>query len=237
RAEDMFDCAELLARHRTPAGPRLAIITNAGGPGVMAADELLECHGQLATLAPETIERLSAVLPAHWSHQNPVDVLGDARPERFSQALEIVVADANVDGVLILLTPQAMTDPMGTAIRVADIAATTRQPILAAWMGGHSVETGRQILNQAGIPTYDSPDRAVCAFMNLVAYRRNREILYETPRQVTLNGAFSLHAVRAQIQDVLSAVRNALTEIESKALLSAFGIPTAVPQIAYSAEG
>src|SRR6185503_15286852 len=103
--------------------------------------------------------------------------------------------------------------------------ATTRQPILAAWMGGHAVEPGRQILNQAGIPTYDSPDRAVSAFMHLVAYRRNREILYETPRQVPLNGSVSTQSVRAQIQDVLSSGRNTLTEIESKALLSAFGIP------------
>jgi acetyltransferase len=236
RAEDMFDCAELLARHRTPAGPRLAVITNAGGPGVMAADELLEHHGQLTKLSGQTIDQLSAVLPAHWSHQNPVDVLGDARPERFSRALEIVVADSNVDGVLILLTPQAMTDPMGTAIRVAEISATTRQPILAAWMGGHAVESGRQILNQAGIPTYDSPDRAVRAFMHLVAYRRNREILYETPRQVPLNGSVNTQSVRVQIQDVLASGRNTLTEIESKAVLSAFGIPTTVPQFAYSAE-
>ena len=189
RAEDMFDCAELLARQRTPAGPRLAIITNAGGPGVMAADELLEHQGELANLSPETIEKLNAVLPAHWSHQNPVDVLGDARPDRFAKALEIVVADPNVDGVLVVLTPQAMTDPMATAIRIADVAATTRKPVLAAWMGGHGVEPGRQILNQAGIPTYDSPDRAVRAFTYLVSYRRNREILYETPRQVPLNGS------------------------------------------------
>ncbi len=184
RAEDMFDCAELLARHRTPEGPRLAIITNAGGPGVMAADELLQRHGQLAQLAPDTVEKLSAVLPAHWSHQNPVDVLGDAHPARFSKALELVVVDPNVDGVLVVLTPQAMADPIGTAIRVADIAASTREPVLAAWMGGRSVEPGRQILNQAGIPTFDSPDRAVRAFMYLVSYRRNREILYETPRVI-----------------------------------------------------
>ena len=125
RAEDMFDCAELLARHKTPNGPRLAIITNAGGPGVMAADELLERDGELATLAAETIEKLNKVLPSAWSHQNPVDVLGDARPDRFSKALEIVAQDPNVDGVLVTLTPQAMTDPVGTAIHVADIASRT----------------------------------------------------------------------------------------------------------------
>lgn len=234
RAEDMFDCAELLARNRTPAGPRLAIITNAGGPGVMAADELLEHQGQLAELSPATIDKLNSVLPAHWSHRNPVDVLGDARPERFAKGLEIVVADANVDGVLVVLTPQAMTDPIGTAIRVADIAATTRKPVLAAWMGGHAVEPGRQILNQAGIPTYDSPDRAVGAFTYLVSYQRNREILYETPRQVPLNGSVNTRAARAKIEEAIAAGRETLTEIESKALLTAFGIPTTVPQPASS---
>jgi acetyltransferase len=237
RAEDMFDCAELLARHRTPAGPRLAIITNAGGPGVMAADELLARQGQLATLSPETIGKLNSVLPAHWSHQNPVDVLGDAKPERFAKALEIVVGDANVDGVLVVLTPQAMTDPMATAIRVADIAATFREPVLAAWMGGHAVEPGRQILNQAGIPTYDSPDRAVRAFTYLVAYRRNREILYETPRQIPLNGSVNLAAARSQLEEVRIAGRSSLTEPESKALLAAFGIPTSAPVPAYSPVG
>lgn len=236
RAEDMFDCAELLARHNTPAGPRLAIITNAGGPGVMAADELLERQGELAKLAPETIEKLNKVLPAAWSHQNPVDVLGDARPDRFGQALELVVADPNVDGVLIVLTPQAMTDPLGTAIRVADIAATSRMPILAAWMGGQSVEPGRQILNNARIATYDSPDRAVRAFMYLVSFHRNREILYETPREVASGGAMAANAdARQPIYDALAAGRTTLTETEAKSLLAAFGIPTTVPMAAASA--
>ena len=237
RAEDMFDCAELLARQRTPDGPRLAIVTNAGGPGVMAADELLEHQGELANLSSQTIEKLNGVLPEHWSHQNPVDVLGDAGPDRFGKALELVVADPNVDGVLVVLTPQAMTDPMATAIRTADVAANTRKPVLAAWMGGHGVEPGRQILNQAGIPTYDSPDRAVRAFTYLVSYRRNREILYETPRQVPLNGSANLTFARLQIDDALAAGRDTLTEIESKALLTSFGIPTTIPQPAYSAEG
>jgi acetyltransferase len=235
RAEDMFDCAELLARQRTPAGPRLAIITNAGGPGVMAADELLEHQGQLAQLSPDTIEKLNALLPAHWSHRNPVDVLGDAQPERLGKALQLVVADSNVDGVLVVLTPQAMTDPIGTAIRVADIAATTREPILAAWMGGRAVEPGRQILNQAGVPTYDSPDRAVRAFTYLVSYRRNRETLYETPRQVPHVGTVDLATARAQIDHAYAAGRSVLTEFESKNLLAAFGIPTTVPRPASSA--
>lgn len=236
RAEDMFDCAELLARHRTPEGPKLAIITNAGGPGVMAADELLARGGQLATLSPDTIEKLNAVLPEHWSHQNPVDVLGDARPDRFATALEVVATDPNVNGLLVLLTPQSMTDPIGTALHVAEIASSIRAPVLAAWMGGRMVEPGRQILNQAGIATYDMPDRAVRAFMYLVSYRRNREILYETPRQIPIDGGVDTEAAAAQIQSALDDDRYTLTETESKTLLSAFGIPTTVPRPASTAK-
>jgi acetyltransferase len=227
--EDMFDCAELLARHAGPAGDRLAIITNAGGPGVMATDELLERRGVLASLSAETVNRLDSILPAHWSHRNPVDVLGDARPGRFAKALELVVADPNVDAALVILTPQAMTDPIGTAIRVADVAANSRKPVLAAWMGGQTVNPGRQILNQANIATYDSPDRAVRVFMYLVSYQRNRELLYETPRQVPLNGTVNVGLAHQQISQSLAEGRTTLTEPESKALLAAFGIQTTVP--------
>lgn len=236
RAEDMFDCAELLARHKTPNGPRLAIITNAGGPGVMAADELLERDGELATLAAETIEKLNKVLPSAWSHQNPVDVLGDARPDRFSKALEIVAQDPNVDGVLVTLTPQAMTDPVGTAIHVADIASRTHCPTLAAWMGGQSVEPGRQILRQAKIATYDSPDRAVRAFMYLVSHQRSRETLYETPRDIPTNGVTDEAEARAAIKKAKGEGRTVLTETEAKELLMSFGIPTSIPRPAPNAE-
>jgi acetyltransferase len=128
-----------------------------------------------------------------------------------------------------------MTDPIATAIRVADLASEVRQPVLAAWMGGHLVEPGRQILNQAGIPTYDSPDRAVRAFMYLVTYRKNREILYETPRQVPLNGSVDVATARLKIQSALSAGRSELTEVESKTMLNLFGVATTVPRRANSA--
>ena len=199
-SEDMFDLAELLARHRTPAGPQLAIITNAGGPGVMAVDSLIEQQGTLAALTPETIDKLSATMPHHWSGQNPIDILGDATPERFARTTELVVADSNVDGVLVILTPQAMTDATETAKRLVEVATGARKPVLAAWMGGHLVDSGRQILGQAEIPTYDSPERAVRAFTYLVSYRRNREFLYETPRKIQLNGWMRLNAARSQIE-------------------------------------
>ena len=237
QAEEMFDCAELLARHRTPEGPRLAIITNAGGPGIMATDELLERHGELAVLSSETLKALDSTLPPHWSHRNPVDMLGDARPERFAQTLERVLLDPNVDAVLVVLTPQSMTDPVGAATHVAAVSAKTHKPVLAAWMGGVSAEAGRQILNQAGIATYESPERAVRAFMYLVSYRRNREILYETPRRVTLNGSVNVELARAEMAEALASGRETLTEMESKALLTSFGIPVTTPQPAYSPLG
>ena len=228
QAEDMFDCAELLARNRTPRGPRLAIITNAGGPGVMAVDELLERQGQLATLTPDTIEKLNGVLPPHWSHRNPVDVLGDAKPERFENALRLVVADPNVDAALVILTPQSMTDPLGTATRVADVVASAKIPVLTSWMGGQGVQLARNVMKQAGIPTYDSPDRAVRAFMYLVAYQRNREILYETPRELPIDAVSN--EGRQLVDQLLAASRETLTEIESKELLAAYGIATTVPR-------
>jgi acetyltransferase len=237
QVEEMFDCAELLARHRTPAGPRLAIITNAGGPGIMATDELLERDGELAELSSETLKALDSMLPAHWSHRNPVDMLGDAPPERFAQTLEWVLRDPNADAVLVVLTPQAMTDPVGAATHVAAVVSKTQKPVLAAWMGGATAEAGRQILNQAGIATYESPDRAVRAFMYLVSYRQNPEILYETPRRVPLNGSVDVALARAEMAEALSSGRETLTEIESKALLTSFGIPVTTPQPAYSPSG
>jgi acetyltransferase len=233
QTEDMFDCAELLARHGAVEGDRLAIITNAGGPGVVATDELLARRGRLANLSQGTIDKLGAMLPRHWSQRNPVDLLGDARPERFAKTLEVVLDDSEVDAVLVVLTPQAMTDPIGTAIRVADAADKTHKPILAAWMGGPSVEPGRQILNQANIATYDSPDRAVRVFTYLVAYRRNHEILYETPRLVPLD-PMDARLAHEHIDRLLAAGRETLSEMESKALLAAYGIQGTRPRPARS---
>lgn len=233
--DDLFDCAELLARQRTPSGPRLAIVTNAGGPGVMATDALLERQGVLAKLSDTTIQKLSKHLPAAWSHGNPVDVLGDAPPKRFASAIEIVLADPNVDGVLVVLSPQAMTDPTGAAKSVIQAVKRSHKPVLAAWMGGGKVREGIEALNNAEIPTYSSPEKGVRAFMHLVTYARNRETLYETPREVPMEFPLDREKLRAVFDTIMSEGDDVLSETTSKALLEAYEIPVTQTFVARSA--
>lgn len=234
--DDLFDCAELLARKKLPSGPRLAIITNAGGPGVMATDALLERHGVLTELSSATIAKLNQKLPAAWSHGNPVDVIGDAPPERFSAAVEIVLGAEEVDGVLVVLSPQAMTDPTGAAKAVIEVAKLSRKPLIAAWMGGGKVREGIKLLNDEGIPTYSSPEKAIRAFMHLVSYARNRETLYETPREVPIEFALDREKLRAVFDTILSEGNDILSETASKALLEAYEIPVTQTYIARTAE-
>jgi acetyltransferase len=233
--EEMFDCAELLARQQPPKGDRIAIITNAGGPGVMTTDALIARDGKLATLSDETMTKLNECLPAFWSHNNPIDVLGDAPPERFAEALQIVLQDKNVDAVLLILTPQAMTDSTGTAQAVGTAAAKGHKPVLAAWMGGKSVAEGVQMLNRAGIPTYTTPEKAVGAFMHLVSYARNLEILHETPRDIPMLFSLDRQRMRNLFDTILTEGDEILSENVSKAFLDAYEIPTTRPQAARTA--
>lgn len=232
--EDMFDCAELLARQQPPKGARLAIVTNAGGPGVMTTDALIERHGELAQLSEQTMQELNSFLPPCWSHGNPVDVLGDAPPERFAKAVEIVLKDKNVDAVLVILTPQAMTDSMATAQAVGKIVAQGHKPVLAAWMGGRVVAEGIQVLNAAGIPTYTTPEKAVRAFMHLVSYARNLQILHETPKDIPLEFTLDRQRLRGVFDTILSEGSEVLSENVSKAFLEAYEIPVTRPQAARS---
>lgn len=232
--EDMFNCAEILAHSRPPRGDRLAIVTNAGGPGVMSTDILIEREGKLAVLSEETIVKLNECLPSCWSHGNPVDVLGDAPPDRYAKALEIVMEDKGVDAVLVILTPQAMTDPTGTAEAVSAAAAKSHKTVLAAWMGGHSVAEGMQILNQAGMPAYETPEKAIMAFMHLVSYARNLEILYETPREIPLSFGLNRESVRNLFDTILIEGGDVLSENISKSLLESYDIPVTRPKPARS---
>src|SRR6202451_1808700 len=161
---DLFYMAEVLGRQPRPRGPRLTILTNAGGPAVLATDSLVAHCGELGEISPDSLRRLDEFLPAHWSHNNPIDVLGDADSERYAQALEIAAQDSNSDGLLVILAPQGMTDPLQIAERLKPYAKEYGKPILASWMGGNSIAAGEAVLNSAGIPTFLFPDTAARAF-------------------------------------------------------------------------
>jgi acetyltransferase len=229
---EIFDCAMLVGRQRIPAGSRLGIVTNAGGPGVMAVDALIASGGQLAELSDESIAGLDACLPPMWSHTNPVDVLGDARAKRFEKAARIVVNDPGVDALLVILTPQGMTKPDRVAAAIGKLVADTKKPVLAAWLGRESVRAGQRILVDAGASTYDTPEQAVRAFMTMVDYKRNLEDLHETPRDVRIEfdgdrGKLAEHV--AQLSDVPDTL---LSETDTKALLKGYGLATASPEAA-----
>jgi acetyltransferase len=234
--DEMFDCAELLARQRLPKGPRLAIITNAGGPGVMACDTLLDRRGVLAKLDPATIEKLNASLPTFWSHGNPLDILGDAPAQRYADALAVVLADPGVDAVLVILTPQAMTEPGSSAAAVVEAAKHCSKPVLAAWMGGAAVRDGVVRMNAAGIPTYSTPEHAVRAFMSLVEFQRNCEVLLETPRDLPIKFLLDKGKLRQKFDKIVSRNHELLSEDDSKELLVTYGIPVTMPRSAATAE-
>lgn len=223
---DLFNMAEILAHQPPPRGPSLAIITNAGGPGVMATDALMLGGGQLAPLQQATIDALNQVLPPFWSHGNPIDVLGDAAPQRYKQAVEICAKDPSAHGLLILLTPQAMSDPTETARQLAPFGKLEGKPVLASWMGGADVREGRRILSEAGIASFDSPEAAIKAFMHMVQYRRSQELLYEQPAALPEDWQPNQARVRTLIEQVRTSGRTLLTEYEAKELLACYGIPT-----------
>ena len=221
RIEDVFATAELLAREHPIHRSRLAIVTNAGGPGVMAADALLARDGVLAELQPATLEALNEVLPAAWSHANPVDVLGDSPPKRFGEAVKVVLADDNVDAVLAILTPQAMTDATTTADALLAARRGSHKPVLAAWMGGRSVREGLERLSAGGVAAYAYPEQAVGALMDLVSYGRNLETLHETPRSIPVSFALDRRRAKELMSAVLAEGTGVLSETSSKALLDA----------------
>ncbi len=230
---DLFDMAEVLAKQPRPAGPRLAIVTNAGGPAVLATDALVTAGAEIADISQSTMEELNKILPAAWSHNNPMDILGDAAPERYAKALEIVAKDPNADGMLVILTPQSMTDPTKTAEQLKPYASIEGKPVLASWMGGTEVASGEEILNRAGIPTFSYPDTAARAFVYMWRYAYNLRGLYETP---ILAATEEAEADRAKADSIIQTVRKSgrtiLTEFESKQLLATYGIPTVDTRIA-----
>jgi acetyltransferase len=230
---ELFHMAEVLAKQPRTQGPRLTLVTNAGGPGVLATDMLISSGGTLAEPSAETIAQLNTFLPAAWSHNNPIDILGDAGPDRYAKAVKIAAEDPASDGLLVILTPQAMTDPTATAEELKPYAKLPGKPLLACWMGGQEVEKGEDILNKAGIPTYKYPDTAARAFYYMWRYTLSLRALYETPALMADQADASAKTkAEAIIQVARKAGRTILTEFESKQLLSAYGIPTVDTRIA-----
>ncbi len=235
---DLFYMSEVLAKQPCPKGNRLTMITNAGGPGVLATDALLTSGGELAVITKETTEALNKILPPHWSHNNPIDVLGDASPDGYAKTLEISGRDANSDGLLVILTPQAMTDPTATAEKLKAFGKIEGKPVLASWMGGADVAAGEAILNRADIPTFPYPDTAARVFSTMHRYGENLRSLYETPVSSedvaeTANGRAKANALIAEVR---KQGRTILTEFESKELLAAYGIPVVITKIAKTAD-
>ncbi|NGX60266.1 MAG: Succinyl-CoA ligase [ADP-forming] subunit alpha [Chlamydiae bacterium] len=235
---DLFNMAEVLAKQPPPKGPRLTILTNAGGPAVLATDATAYYGAELTEIAPETIEELNKVLPDEWSHGNPVDLLGDAGPERYANALEVVVKDPNTDGILVILSPQEMTDAIGTAEHLKPFAKNSAKPILASWMGGLVMESGVKILNHAHIPTFIYPDDACKTFATMWRQNYALQELYEIPEIRYDEGKpqESVQQTEAIIQKALSENREILTEEESKKILAAYHIPTVQTLVADSPE-
>jgi acetyltransferase len=235
---ELFYMAEVLGKQPRPKGPRLTILTNAGGPAVLATDALIGCGGELAEISDETLNSLNEFLPPHWSHGNPIDILGDAEAARYSKAIEVASKDPNSDGMLVVLAPQGMTDPLEIAKGLAPYAKAYGKPLLASWMGGTSIASGEASLSAAGIPTFPYPDTAARIFHSMWRYTYNLRALYETPS--VAEGPDLDAAARSEVQELLQSARKQgrvlLNEVESKRLLSLYGIPTVETQIARTEE-
>jgi len=235
----LFDMGSVLARQPLPKGPRLAIITNAGGPSVLATDATVTHGAKLAELAPMTLQALDKTLPSAWSHGNPVDILGDAGADRYSAAVEVVSKDPHVDGILVVLSPQDVIDPLGTAECLRAYAKIDGKPIIASWMGGDTVSKGIHLLNQARIPTFRYPDDAAWSFAKMWSYSENLKNLYETPAlRDDIGGMPSNFPRTKEVDDIINTAqqenRTLLDEFESKQILLAYGIPTVITKIALS---
>jgi len=240
RIEQLFSAAQLLATGNRVHGNRLAIVTNGGGPGVMATDRAIDRKISIADLSAGTIEALNAFLPAHWSHGNPVDVLGDAQGDRYQKTVEVVLKDPNVDGVLVMLTPQAMTEPTGCAEAVIEgvravEAEGIKKPVLTSWMGEKLVDEGRERFRAARIPQFNAPEAAVESFAFLANYLHAQHMLMQTPGPLSTHRDPDVAGARLIIEGALAEGRHTLTTLESKAVFAAFHIPCGQTVLAHSA--
>lgn len=233
---ELFDMAEVLSKQPRPRGPRLAVVTNAGGAGVLATDALLASGGQLAPLSQDTRDALDKFLPQAWSHDDPVDTLGDSSPEMYVKALEIVSRDPNCDAVLSILAPQGMTEPEKSATLLSKAAESIPKPLLASWMGGARMQIAANLLNEAKIPTFEYPDDAARSFASMWRYSSNLQALYEAPEFTGELPQDGPKRVAAIVKEAQSKGRTVLTEQESKQILAAYELPVTPSKIARSAE-
>ncbi|MFI3136607.1 MAG: GNAT family N-acetyltransferase [Methylococcaceae bacterium] len=222
---ELFSAARILANNYVVKKDRLAIITNAGGPGVMSTDRAEDVGVQMAELSENSIAALNETLPLHWSHANPVDILGDATPERYQQALDVCLKDENIDGILVILTPQAMTDPTHVAQCIIAGAATSQKPVLASWTGGARVQEGRNLFANSKVAHFTTPEVAVDAFSFLAKYTQNQILVKQIPSPKAELDSPDVQGARLIIERVLAEGRQVLTAQEAKAILAAFHIP------------
>jgi len=222
---DLFNCAEVLESRLLPAGPRVGVVTNAGGPAVLAADAIVDHGGQLADLSDKSIQTLNANLPPYWSHGNPVDVLGDADVKKYELAVSALMTDPNVDGLLVIYTPQGVTPPTEVAQAITKLAENRRKPLLTVWMGEDSVREARQIFHSNNIPTYPTPEDALKTYMYMYQYRRNLDLLYETPQELPVDLAPPKNHLKIIIRKAKESGRTALTQADVDRFLDAYDIP------------
>ena len=233
----LFAAAKALSSlHYRGPSERLVIVTNGGGPGVMAADRATDQGIELSSLSDKTMAALNRVLPSVWSHGNPVDIIGDAPPDRYEQALDICLEDPGIDGAIVILTPQAMTRPTEVAEAVIKSAKKNKKPIMTSWMGGDQVEEARRLFNEAHVPDFGTLENAVDAFSYIARYNRNQRLLLQTPARLTSGREVpDTEGARLIIEAVMTDQRKVLTEPESMAVLNAFRIPTVRNAVAHSA--
>jgi acetyltransferase len=232
--EDLFNCAAILNTEKLPRAPRLAIVTNAGGPAVLATDSLISRGGKLADLSTGTMQKLNEILPASWSHSNPVDILGDADETRYLTAIEIVLNDENIDGAVIIYTPQGLAKPVDLAKAIIKQAKKASKPVVTVMMGSDDVAKARKLFYDNKIPTYEFPEKAIRTYMYMYQYARHLDELYEVPVDMPLNLGAPKNYLKILIRNALRAGRTLLSEEDSKKLLSTYGIEVTTPYLARS---
>lgn len=234
--EELFDGAQYLAKQQRPKGSGLTIITNAGGPGVMAADALASYGMEPAPLSRETLDRLDALLPDNWSRSNPVDILGDTPASAYVYTVKHCAADPKTDALLLICSPAGTMDTLALAELLIPHLQTVSCPVFTAWIGGDNVAKARQVFNQAGIVTYDSAERAVRAFKNLYEYGKNIERLTQIPIRTDTKLIIHRDIAGKIIQNAMAGKDTCLLENTAKALMEAYGIPVNDTKIADTRE-